>query len=105
MTKFAANQNKGFHMRFTNGWTISVQFGWANYCENRFHPDGYNFSTQQFFTESSDAEIAIWDNNEQDYIFDFGDGFNDTVKGHCSPDEVAKWINFTCMQEPVEVEK
>lgn len=26
---------KGFHITFANGWTVSVQFGRGNYCENR----------------------------------------------------------------------
>ena len=26
---------KGFQMTFENGWTVSVQFGYGNYCANR----------------------------------------------------------------------
>lgn len=44
---------KGFQLTFANNWTISVQFGWGNYCDN------YNDAV---FTpiKSSDAEIAVW---------------------------------------------
>ena len=30
-----ATQNKGFSLTFENNLTISVQFGYGNYCENR----------------------------------------------------------------------
>jgi len=88
MTKFKSTNNKGFQMTFENGWTISVQFGWMNYCDNQNHPDGYQFSEKNDIVESSDAEIAIWDNNGQWYNFNY-----DTVKGYCSANEVAEWIS------------
>ena len=33
--KIAITQGKGFQLKFANGWTVSVQFGWGNYCGNR----------------------------------------------------------------------
>jgi hypothetical protein len=69
----------GFTMIFSNGNTISVQFGFGNYCEN----------THESKMISSDAEIAIWD--KHGHWYNFG---SDDVKGHCSADEVAKWIQF-----------
>jgi hypothetical protein len=77
MSKFTTHQtqyNNGFTMTFNNGWTISVQFGMANYATIE---DGISIS----------AEIAIWDKDNNWY--DFG---NDKVKGYCSTDEVADWI-------------
>ena len=88
MTKFKSTNNKGFQMTFENGWTISVQFGWMNYCDNHNHPDGYQFSQKNDTVESNDAEIAIWDSNGQWYNFNY-----DTVKGYCSTNEVAEWIS------------
>lgn len=70
----------GFQMTFSNGNTISVQFGCGNYCENR----------DESKTSSKNAEIAIW--NSEKVWYDFG---SDKVKGWCNMDEVAKWINFT----------
>lgn len=32
--EFKITGNKGFHITFPNGWTVSVQFGPGNYCEN-----------------------------------------------------------------------
>jgi len=85
---FKSTENKGFVMTFANGWTISVQFGYGNYCDNRNHPNGFGFSQKQEITESQDAEIAIWDKDGEWY--DFG---NDQVKAYQTAEEVAEWIN------------
>ena len=84
MTGFRITRTKGFHMTFKNGWTISVQFGSGNYCENKMKP--YNYGKNEDAT-SEDAEIAIWDKDDKDYDFGY-----DTVKPYCSADEVAEWI-------------
>lgn len=85
---FKSTHNKGFQMTFENGWTISVQFGYGNYCGNRNHPEGYGFNERTEIVSSPDAEIAIW--SDEDSWYDF-DGL--TVKGYCSVDEVADWIS------------
>jgi hypothetical protein len=74
-TTFQSQYNNGFTMTFENGWTISVQFGMANYANI---VDGVSVS----------AEIAIWDQNNDWY--DFG---HDKVIGYCSANEVAEWID------------
>lgn len=84
---FISTRNKGFQMAFENGWTISVQFGYGNYCENYNHPEGYDFPTKHELVKSGDAEIAIYDSKGEWYNFGY-----DTVKGECTPDEVAAWI-------------
>lgn len=88
MSTFNSNNNKGFSMVFENDWTISVQFGYGNYCQNNHHPDGFYFSKNQDVVTSEDAEIAIWDKNGDRYNFG-----NDTVKGYCSANDVAGWID------------
>ena len=85
----------GFQMTFENGWTISVQFGYGNYCDNNRHPDGFDFGKNKDIVQSSDAEIAIWDSEGSWYTFEEGD----QVKGHCSADEVATWVEFTKNQK------
>jgi len=90
-----STSNKGFSLTFENGWTISVQFGYGNYCDNKHHPDGWDFSKKQEVTQSSDAEIAIWDANGEWYNFD-----SDTVKGYCSANEVAEWITKVSKFKP-----
>ena len=32
---FNITQGKGFFIEFENGYGISVQFGWGNYCANK----------------------------------------------------------------------
>jgi len=78
MSKFTTVQseyNNGFTMTFENGWTISVQFGKANYARII---DGVSVS----------AEIAIWDKDGTWY--DFG---HDQVASYCDTNAVAYWID------------
>jgi len=64
---FAICRGRGFHITFKNGVTVSVQFGPGNYCEH------YNGDWRELEKEKSrrrwecfDAEVAIWDNREED---------------------------------------
>jgi hypothetical protein len=82
-----STKNKGFSLTFENGITISVQFGSGNYCERKNLHANYSSEMLNDIIESSDAEIAIWD--EDDNWFNFG---SDTVRGWCSANEVARWI-------------
>ncbi len=75
-------------MTFENGWTISVQFGYGNYCDNGHHPERLALHNKRI-VESENAEIAIWDKNNVDYTFE--DGYN--VKGWLQADQVADWID------------
>jgi len=73
----------GFHITFGNGYTLSVQFGTGNYCENR--------SERPFHGQSvtcENAEIAVLDPRG---VF-LQISYYDTVKGWVLPDEVAKYI-------------
>jgi hypothetical protein len=82
------NRNKGFHLTFNNGLTISVQIGVGNYCNNQNHSLDYDFEQKQAITKCDNAEIAIWDNNNVWFKFD-----NDTVKGWVNTEEVGIWID------------
>lgn len=66
----ALTGSQGFHLRFDNGWTVSVQLGPYNYCSNR-------------------AEVSAWD--EDCKWFQFKDG--DTVRGYLTADQVARFIS------------
>lgn len=79
---FKTTANKGFHMTFDNGVTISVQFGYGNYCDNR------DLITLSDFidTSSSNAEIMIW--NDDKVITN--ELFGDDVQGYLSANEVLK---------------
>lgn len=79
---FKITERKGFHMTFENGWTVSVQFGYGNYCANR--------SIGRYRDEVPDcvnAEIAAWNENHEWYQFE-----SDIVRGYVSADEVAVFI-------------
>ena len=85
---FTATQNKGFRMKFENGFSISVQWGTENYCEKKsFNTD--TDPTKERIWESTSAEIAVF-NDEG--IVPIGD--SDDVIGWCSADEVAKAIKI-----------
>lgn len=79
--------NRGFHITFANGWTISVQFGSINYISDRGNPEG-----------SIDAEIAIWDKNGEWYEFE--DSSSGNVLGWQTADQVAEWIQKTASMAP-----
>ena len=75
----------GFTMVFSNGNTISIQFGWGNYSTNR----------DESVSETTTAEVAIWNDKGNWYEFpDTPDSIKDSVKGYCTTDEVAQWIHF-----------
>jgi len=85
MVGFAINGNKGFQITFANGVTVSVQFGYGNYCANKI-PD--KLITSQ---ECINAEVAVWDKDEwitQKYDPEL------VVMGHVTPDKVAKIIGW-----------
>lgn len=88
-TMLKSTQNRGFSLTFENGLTISVQFSTNNYCERRSFNASYKseMTDGQDIIESENAEIAIWDENNN--WFDFG---SDQVKGWCDANEVAEWI-------------
>ncbi len=81
-----STNNKGFQMTFENGWTISVQFGYGNYCDNWNFEADYSMNFPPV-VESPNAEIAMWDKDGNWYEFE-----TDRVKGWCSTNEVAEWI-------------
>lgn len=69
----------GIQMTFSNGNTISIQFGFGNYCDNKHESK----------PESETAEIAIW--NEEGKWYDFE---SDQVLGYCNTDQISHWIHF-----------
>lgn len=55
---FYITGGKGFHIVFHNGWTLSVQFGPGNYCDNY---DGNFEKCAELGTKgSATAETAYW---------------------------------------------
>jgi hypothetical protein len=78
---FKITANKGFHIQFANGNTVSVQFGGGNYCENSHKfEEGFEEGQAQ---SCENAEVWAWDKDGNPFC---------EVQGWQSPDEVAAFI-------------
>ena len=91
-SKFRITEGKGFQMSFENGLTISVQFGYGNYCANKNEPTNRHSAN----TECYDAEIAIFPTKDKGPAW-LTNKFlpkkrGEDVVGWIKPDEVAKLI-------------
>lgn len=79
-TKFNSdNTFAGVVMTFANGYSISIQFGCGNYCENKFESK----------PQSKDVEIAVFNKDDQ---FVRLTNMNDDVVGYVNMDELADYI-------------
>jgi hypothetical protein len=83
---FCITDNKGFQITFANGWTVSVQFGRGNYCENS---GAYEIKRGEPVPPSRTAEIAAWDADGNWHPFEY-----DTVEGHQTPAQVLEFMNL-----------
>tara|TARA_Y100000310_G_scaffold286972_1_gene311564 strand:+ start:2081 stop:2530 length:450 start_codon:yes stop_codon:yes gene_type:complete len=102
MQHISITQGKGTKLTFSNGWTISIQFGWGNYCTNRDMPvdddryikfgaqEEHYISTRDYLvaaTGSSAVEIAVW--NERTKSPEYG---GCTTWVQMENDAVAGWV-------------
>jgi len=113
---FRITQGKGFQVTFDNGWTVSVQFGPGNYCENR----DLSLLRSVEDCESSTAEIAAWPEGAREpgkspcdnwHVFkvytddETGEVWGkECVKGWCKADEVLVFMAMIASkpkQEPM----
>lgn len=95
---FSITRNRGFQMTFANGITISVQWGFANYCDN------YDLRTQSIQTPDNEwleygvkpsktAEVAAWNTQGNWYDWDARPLPQSTdVHGYKTPDEVLAYM-------------
>ena len=85
----------GFHLEFSNGWIISVQWGPLHYCSTRAD-DAYTqvdpFDGKYHEFASNTAEIAVFHKVYKN-MYPLSD--HDDVKGWLTADEVAKYILWT----------
>ncbi len=88
MSNFNITNGKGFHVRFLNGYRISVQFGGGNYISNRSF-----FDLGVPSGGSVDCEVAIFDKNDN-FVRHPDWKHNDDVKGYVSPEEMLKLMNW-----------
>lgn len=92
---------KGFHVTFDNEWTVSVQFGPGNYCDNydmQIGREDHEAGEQG----SNTAECAIFNNLGEFVNLPFreeGD-YDTTVSNRSRPEEILKFMNWASTQEP-----
>lgn len=83
LTQIFPNAAKGFQIKFANGYTVSVQWGPGNYCDN-FTGDAHKVAN-----DSSTAETAIITPDGSFLMYK-----GDDVQGHQTADDVAETIMF-----------
>lgn len=87
----------GMHLRFADGFVLSVQFGPAHYCSNRnldefillMHPN--TLGVTYFIDKATDAEIAGFFENSDEGLIEFP-GWGDQVKGHQTPEDIIEFL-------------
>jgi hypothetical protein len=85
----------GFHITFTNGYTVSVQFGPGTYSDN--HGADFKLYRNPEFMTSNTVECAVW----------AGDGAmikrpsfgGDTVGSYMTPEDMLKLMNWAAKQK------
>lgn len=82
--KLKINHNKGFHITFKNGWTVSVQFGWGNYSDNYNNPVDEMRSFGKDAYASNNAEVWAW--NKDKY-------YPEDPLGYQTPEQILKFMN------------
>jgi len=93
---FRICSNRGFHVTFENGYTVSVQFGWGNYCSNHnAKPDYDNPKSKPW--SSHDAETAVW--GADGVMLERPNNPGDTVQGWQSPADVLALMVWAASQE------
>lgn len=103
---FKITDAKGFHVTFANGWTLSVQFGRGNYCDNYGERQQDDESYEQHLRRlgkmgSSTAEIALIQSTGE--LAGFPDG--DAVKGQQTPEQVLDWLSYVAALPKAEATK
>ncbi len=76
---FKITSNKGFHITFENGLTVSTQFSQYNYCDNS--------RLENVKPECINAEVAIW-NKEGKWVTKEFYNIDDDVIGYLTSNEV-----------------
>ena len=92
--KLAITQGKGFGLSFDNGYTLSVQIGTMNYCDN-YIGMGYPTQDESEQVVSTTCEMAIIDKNGDLIVWPDGSGESyDTVGGYIPIADLPKWIAY-----------
>jgi len=84
-------QRRGLHLSFDNGYSLSVQIGAYNYCDNSGKTTPLR---ERDNLESTTAEMAIIFNGD---LIPWPDGSGksyDTVGGYIPVSDIPKWISY-----------
>lgn len=100
---FTASLNRGFELAFPNGVTISVQWGYGNYCSNRDLSKGYLETLKEEHAlrfKSETAEILIEkpvDGRMEPITPEFADQIGQRHDGR-----VCGWLNAEQVADAIE---
>lgn len=99
---FKVFANKGFQVKFDNGFTVSVMFGVGNYCEHRMNRDvepSLGATVPVWGKHDSvDAEIAVI-GPDGEFRADFpGCHEGDQVQGWITPEQMLAVMNWAASQ-------
>jgi hypothetical protein len=97
---FKITGGKGFHMTFANGYTVSVQFGGGNYCDNYDDDIVGGDRSSSGAKGCRNAECAVWGGDG--HMIEKWDG--DSVSNRSSVAEVLELMNWAAAQTPVAVQ-
>tara|TARA_R110000824_G_scaffold270124_2_gene458588 strand:+ start:161 stop:502 length:342 start_codon:yes stop_codon:yes gene_type:complete len=96
-SKLAITQGKGFRLSFDNGYSLSVQIGQYNYCDN-YEALGNDSELLHNITNplaSTTFEAAIIDKDGELIVWPDGSGESyDTVGGYTPIADLPKWISY-----------
>lgn len=95
---FRITGGKGFQFTFENGYTVSVQFGPANYCDH-YDRDIMADAEACGREGSLTAECAVWPQEGQ--MLEYGE-WGDAVSNRSTPAEVLELLVWAAAQERKE---
>ena len=88
---FLITGGKGFQLTFANGYTVSVQFGYGNYCDNK-DDSSVMGCHKHGAVVSKTAEVAYWHPNINDGGLIELPETGDTVAGYLDTEQVFAFI-------------
>ena len=110
-SNFAANGNEGVCLTFSNGYTISIQWGPGNYCSRKPTPEERTINYEWLFAPQSaeslakgwhsrTAEVSVWTGDGQsdndlvnvNKLLDPTSTYSSKTEGWLNTDDVAKLI-------------
>ena len=93
---FLITGGKGFQITFANNYTVSVQFGWGNYCDNydnEYEQQKLNIQNG-IFPKSNTAETALLDGFGEFVPYSHDDSENYDVQGRATAEQVLKLLVY-----------